>query len=189
MRFTLAFLLLGLMPLAAQRPYSRDLRDRSQDLAPFVASPQPVVDRMLEMAAVKPGELVWDLGCGDGRILITAAQRYKAKAIGVELSQRLVDSANREIQRLNLQEQVTVMQGDLLTVDLKGADVVIIYLETGSNDILRPKLEKSLEPGARVVSHDFEVRGWKPAKVDKIHAYNRNHTIYLYEMPASTKKK
>lgn len=189
MHFIVVFLLVSLTPLAAQKPYSRELRDPAQSLAPFVASPQPVVDRMLELAGVKPGEVVYDLGCGDGRILITAAQRYKARAVGVELSKRLVEAANEKILALNLQEQVRVVQGHLLDVDLRPADVVIIYLETGSNDLLRPNLEKFLRAGSRVISHDFEVRGWKAAKVDKIHAFNRHHTIYLYQMPAATGKK
>lgn len=169
-------------PILAQKPLSRELRDHSQNLAPFVTSPQPIVDRMLDMAAIKPGETVYDLGCGDGRILITAAQRFNAKAIGIELSERLVQSTTETIKRMNLADQVTVRKGNLLETDLKDADVVTIYLETGSNDLLRPILEKQLKPGARVVSHDFEVRGWKPVQVDKIFAYNRNHTIYLYEI-------
>jgi hypothetical protein len=93
-----------------------------------------------------------------------------------------VQSTTETIKRLNLQDQVTVRKGNLLETDLSDADVVTIYLETGSNDLLRPVLEKFLKHGARVVSHDFEVRGWTPAKVEKIHAYNRNHIIYLYEI-------
>jgi SAM-dependent methyltransferase len=184
MRFTVALFVLALLPLAAQSPGRGGMRDKSKALAPFVASPQPIVDRMLDLAAVKPGETVVDLGCGDGRILITAAHRYGAKGVGIELSEKLVQSANDAIKRQGLQDQVKVVQGHLLEADVSGADVVTLYLDTGSNDLLRPNLEKSLKPGARVVSHDFEVRGWKPVKVDKIFAYNRNHTIYVYQMPA-----
>jgi SAM-dependent methyltransferase len=189
MRLTLAVLLVGLVaPAIAQRPLPRELRDTSKNLAPYVASPQPIVDRMLDLAGVKPGETVYDLGCGDGRILLTAAQRYQAKAVGIELSDKLVNSVNDAIRRQNLQDQVKVMQGNLLDADLTGADVVTLYLDTGSNDLLRPNLEKYLKPGARVVSHDFQVRGWKASKVDKIHAYNRDHTIYVYEIPATAAK-
>lgn len=180
MRFPIAVLLLGLAPAMAQRPLPRDLH--AQNLAPYVTSPQPIVDRMLDLAGVKPGETVYDLGCGDGRILFTAAQRYGAKAVGVELSEKLVKSVSEAIKRQNLQDQVRVVQGNLLEANLSEADVVTLYLDTGSNDLLRPNLEKYLKPGARVVSHDFEVRGWKPSKVDKIHLYNRNHTIYVYEI-------
>ncbi|HYP06411.1 MAG TPA: methyltransferase domain-containing protein [Bryobacteraceae bacterium] len=183
MRFGFALLWLGLLPVAGQTPVPRELRDPSQNLAPFIASPQPIVDRMLDLAAIKPGESVFDLGCGDGRVLITAAQRFKAKGIGVELSPKLVKMSNEMIRRMNLESEVTIRQGSLLDMDLQPADVVILYLDTVSNDMLRPKLEKQLKPGARVVSHDFEVRGWKPAKVEKMKAYNRTHTIFLYLMP------
>ena len=90
---------------------------------------------------------------------------------------------NDNVKRLNLDNQVKITQGSLLDMDLQSADVVILYLDTGANDMLKPKLEKQLKPGARVVSHDFEVRGWKPAKVEKMKAYNRTHTIFLYLMP------
>ena len=183
MRFGFALLWLGLLPVAGQTPLPRELRDPSQNLAPFIASPQPIVDRMLDLATIKPGETIFDLGCGDGRVLITAAQRYKAKGIGVELSDKLVRSTNEQVKRLSLENLVSIRQGSLLEVDLQPADVVILYLDTGANDMLRPKLEKQLKPGARVVSHDFEVRGWKPAKVEKMKAYNRTHTIFLYHMP------
>jgi SAM-dependent methyltransferase len=183
MRFGFALLWLGLLPVAGQTPLPRELRDPSQNLAPFIASPQPIVDRMLDLAAIKPGEIIFDLGCGDGRVLITAAQRYNAKGMGVELSANLVRMTNEQVKRLNLGHLVTIQQGSLLDMDLKPADVVILYLDTGANDMLRPKLEKQLKPGARVISHDFEVRGWKPAKVEKMKAYNRTHTIFLYQMP------
>jgi protein-L-isoaspartate O-methyltransferase len=190
MRNTIASLLLGLLPLMAQTPPpARDLRDPNNILAPKVSSPPVIVDRMLDLAAIKPGETVYDLGCGDGRILITAAKRFNAKGVGVEISQKLVDETNRTIRRENLENQITIQRGHLMDADLSAADVVTLYLETGSNEMIRPNLEKYLKPGARVVSHDFEIRGWKPVKVEKINAYNRNHTIYLYQVPESFKSK
>src|SRR5215217_3367406 len=128
MRFGFALLWLGLLPVAGQTPLPRELRDQSQNLAPFIASPQPIVDRMLDLAEVKPGETIFDLGCGDGRVLITAAQRYKAKGVGVELSANLVRMSNDQLRRLNLDNQVTIRQGSLLDTDLQLADVVILYL-------------------------------------------------------------
>ena len=174
---------LAVLPLAAQTPFSRSVREHALNMAPFVPSPQPIVDRMLDLASVKPGESVYDLGCGDGRVLITAAQRFKAKGVGIELSPMLVRMATDSIKRLNLQDQVTITQGDLRDVNLQSADVVTIYLETNSNEMLRPNLEKWLRAGARVVSHDFPVRGWKPTKVENLQFYNRNHKIYVYTMP------
>jgi ubiquinone/menaquinone biosynthesis C-methylase UbiE len=191
MRNTIASLLLGLVPLLAQTPTParRDLRSSENILAPKVSSPQVIVDRMLDLAEVKPGETVYDLGCGDGRILISAAKRFHAKGVGVEISANLVKQTNDTLRRENLENEISIQQGHLMDADLSSADVVTLYLETGSNEMIRPNLEKYLKPGARVVSHDFEIRGWKPVKVDKIHAYNRNHTIYLYQVPTSFKPK
>jgi ubiquinone/menaquinone biosynthesis C-methylase UbiE len=137
---------------------------------------------MLELASVKPGETVFDLGCGDGRVLITAAQRYNAKAVGIEISEKLVQQASERVAHLGLQDQIKVVQGDLRETDLSGADVVVIYLMTLSNEEIRPRLEKLLRPGSRVVSYSYAVPGWKPARVDKTDE-RHGHTIYLYEMP------
>lgn len=154
----------------------------SNKLAPYVASPQRVIDRMLELAAPKPSDVLFDLGCGDGRILIAAVQKFRVKAVGVEISEKLASTATENIHRAGLDEQAKVIQGDLLDVDLSKADVVTIYLMTQANEKLRPRLEKQLKPGARVVSIDYAVPGWKPSKIDKSEE-SRGHLIYLYEMP------
>jgi protein-L-isoaspartate O-methyltransferase len=159
----------------------------SNSLAPYVVSPQQIVDRMLELADLKPGEMVYDLGSGDGRILITAVQRFRAKAVGIEISDALVDSTNDRIRRFGIQNQARVIHGDFMTVDLSPADVVTIYLATDSNEILRPNLEKYLKTGSRVVSHDYAVPGWKAKVVDKDLPDARGHLIYLYEMPPKKK--
>ena len=163
--------------------YAQDPRFANK-LAPYVASPVRVVDLMLDMAKVKPGETVVDLGCGDGRILVAAAGKYKAKAVGVEISPKLVAEAKARIAKEGLTDQVQVLEGDLLQADLTGADVVTIYLAPEVNTQLRPRLERFLKPGARVVSHDFPVPGWKPTRVDKTEG-RQGHSIYLYEMPPS----
>lgn len=161
----------------------------ANSLAPYVASPQQIVDRMLELADLRAGETLYDLGSGDGRVLITAVQRYHAKAVGIEISESLVKSTTERIQRLGLENDARVIRGDLLEVDLSPADVVTIYLATDSNEILRPNLEKYLKPGARVVSHDYVVPGWKPKFVDKDLPDARGHVIYLYQIAAKSKKK
>ncbi len=158
-------------------------RVRGERLAPYVPSPQAVVERMLEMAELKPFETVYDLGCGDGRILITAAREFKAKAVGIELSEKLAREAQDQAKKLGLANRITVEQGDLMQADLRPADVVTVYLLTSANEDLKPVFEKSLHPGARVVSHDFQIRGWKPNRVDTVEATNRKHTIYVYIMP------
>jgi len=151
-------------------------------LAPYVPSPQPVVEKMLEAVALKPGEVVYDLGCGDGRILITAVQKFKAKGVGVELSPKLVAQAQEQVSKRGLQNWITIRQGDLLEADFSGADVVTLYLLTSLNARLQPKFEQTLKPGARVVSHDFAIRGWQPVRVEKVKVSNRTHTIYVYEI-------
>jgi predicted RNA methylase len=161
--------------------FSQDPR-YTKKLAPYVASPGKVVDMMLEMARIKPGETVYDLGSGDGRILIAAADKYKARAVGVEISPALVAAATEQIKKAGLSDRATVIQGDVLQTDFSKADVVTIYLDAASNAKLRPQLEK-LKPGARVVSHNAEVPGWKPVRVEKA-AEGDGHTIYLYQIPA-----
>jgi protein-L-isoaspartate O-methyltransferase len=151
-------------------------------LAPDFPSPQEVVERMLQLAHLKPGETLYDLGSGEGRIVITAARKFHAKAVGVELSPELCKSASARIKALGLEDQVRIIHGNLLKVDLRPADVVTIYLLTASNELLKPNLERDLRPGARVVSHDFEIRGWKPVAVEKVEAEGRPRTIYLYEV-------
>lgn len=155
----------------------------AHSLAPYVPSPQTIVDRMLEIANPKPGETLYDLGCGDGRVLITAVQKYHVHAVGVELSDKVYKRALDRIATYGLQNQIKVIHGDLLNVDLSNADVVTIYLMRTSNESLRPRLEKLLKPGARVVSHDYAVPGWKPAQVEETDVDTHPHTVYLYIMP------
>lgn len=151
-------------------------------LAPYVASPVRVMDRMLELANMKPGETLYDLGCGDGRILIAAVEKYKVKAVGVEISPKLVAKARAAIEKAGVQDRARVIQGDVLNIDPDGADVVYLYLSTRLNEQLRPRLEAHLRPGARVVSHDYPVPGWKPTKVEETEGSQR-HMIFLYAMP------
>jgi len=172
----LVFFTIAALPALGQDPRY------SNKLAPYVASPARVVDRMLSLANIHPGETVFDLGCGDGRILIAAVKQYNAKAVGVEISPKLAGEARERIQKAGISEQANVIVGDLLETDLSGADVVTIYLSAAFNRELRPRMEKYLKPGARVVSHDYAVPGWKPAKIDE---EDGKHRIYLYEMPPS----
>src|SRR5690349_14587088 len=130
------------------------------NLAPYIPSPQEVVDRMLSAARVKPGEVVYDLGSGDGRIIITAAQKFQARAVGVELRADLCKATLAKIRQMGLEDRIQLIHENMLKVDLSPADVVTLYLLTSSNERLRPNLEKYLKPGARVVSNDYEIKGW-----------------------------
>ncbi len=182
MRFFLA-LLLALIVIAPTAPGRAQSGDYIKSLAPYVPSPQAIVERMLEAAQVRPDEVVFDLGSGDGRVVVTAAKKFKAHSVGIEISSDLVDQANQRIKEEGLEKRCKVIHGDIREVDLSSADVVVLYLLTSSNELLRPKLEKSLRPGARVVSHDFEIREWNPSKVVQAEVHGRIHSIYVYEFP------
>ncbi len=192
MRFSLVFSLgvwLGVMTLPASGQgvllaQQHRLKHYSNSLSPYIVSPQEIVDRMLELADLKSNETVYDLGSGDGRILITAAQRFRAKAVGIEISDALVNSTTERVVKMGLQERIRIIHADLMQVDLSPADVVTMYFPTESNVIVRPNLEKYLRAGARVVSHDYQVPGWKPNHVEKAVAGSRDHNLYLYVMPA-----
>jgi ubiquinone/menaquinone biosynthesis C-methylase UbiE len=153
-----------------------------ENLGPNIPTPQSVVERMLEAGRIKAGETVYDLGSGDGRVVITAAQKYGAKAVGVELQPDLCEKARERVKELGLEDRVSIVQGSALRVNLSAADVVTMYFLTSSNDRLRPNLERWLKPGSRVVSNQFPVRGWKADQVVRVRAGSMEHTIYVYEM-------
>ena len=156
---------------------------QAQKLAPYVTSPQPIVDKMLEVARLKSGETIYDLGCGDGRILFSAVKNFGAKAVGVEISPSLAKRAQQTLESQGLQDQVKVIQGDMMAVDVSGANVVSLYLMTEANEQLRPKLERELRAGARVVSLEFKIKGWKPSREETVQVHNHAYKIYLYEVP------
>ena len=146
---------------------------------PFIASPPEVVNRMLKLLELHKGETLYDLGSGDGRILITAAQNFGVgKAVGVETREDLVKQSREEISKVGLEDRVQVIHGNLLEVPIGEADAVTLFLTTSANERLKPKLEKELKDSTRVVSHDYEISGWNPRRVENL----EQHTIYLYEV-------
>jgi SAM-dependent methyltransferase len=151
-------------------------------LAPDFPTPQVVVDRMLAMANVKSTDIVYDLGCGDGRILISAVRTYPCRAVGVELSRDIYDRTCERIKALDLTDQIQIIHGNVLHTDFSPADVVTLYLMTSTNERLRPQMEHYLRPGARVVSHDYEIYGWKPVKEEAVLVDGRPHKVFLYVM-------
>jgi predicted RNA methylase len=156
-------------------------------IAPFVPSPLPVIQHMLKLADLKAGEVLFDLGAGDGRTVIMAAKSFGARAVGVELREDLAKKALSTIHDNGLADRVTIVNGDMFGVKLTSADVVFLYLTTSANEKIRPKLETELRQGVRVVSHDYEIVGWKPLKVENFCENPKlgypSHTIYLYEKP------
>ena len=149
-------------------------------MAPYVPSPQEIIDRMLEIAQVGQGDTVIDVGCGDWRILITAVQKFRAKAVGIEIDPKIAAQASETILKLGLQNKARVVRADVFDADLSPADVVTLYLTTSFNEKLRPKFDKSLRPGTRVVSHDYGIRGWNPVNVEEVFVHGRRHRIFLY---------
>jgi len=139
---------------------------------------------MLMLAELRAGEVLFDLGAGDGRAVIMAVKDFGARAVGVELREDLVKKALSTVYEQGLQDRITIVNGDMFNVDLTSADVIFLYLTTSANEKVRPKLDTELKKGVRVVSHDYEIVGWKPVKVDSF-CENPNlgypsHTIYLY---------
>ena len=153
-------------------------------IAPFVGSPNPVIRHMLQLAQLQKDEIFFDMGAGDGRTVIMAAKDFGARAVGIELREDLAKKALTNIQELGLQDHITIIESDMFTVDVHPADVVFLYLTTSANEKVKPKLESELKPGARVVSHDYEILGWKPVKTENFCENPQlgypSHTIYVY---------
>jgi predicted RNA methylase len=153
-------------------------------IAPFVPSPVLVIQHMLNLAELRAGEVLFDLGAGDGRTVVMAAKAFGARAVGVELREDLAKKALSTIHDSGLADRVTIVNGDMFAVNLASADVVFLYLTTSANEKIRPKLESELKKGVRVVSHDYEIVGWKPVKVENFCENPKlgypSHTLYLY---------
>ena len=156
----------------------------SDRFSPYVSTPHSVVLKMLELAGVTPDDTVYDLGSGDGRIVIAAAQKFGARAVGVEIRGELARQSAEETAKLGLEKSARIIHGDMFEVDLGPATVVTLYQLRVVNKRLRPLLEKKLRRGARVVSCDFEIPGWTPAKVIKATSEaGTEYELFLYARP------
>jgi protein-L-isoaspartate O-methyltransferase len=175
--------LLFLLPLLLVAQPTPD--KKTQKLAPYYPTPELIVEKMLQLGGVKKGEKVFDLGSGDGRIVIIAAEKFGANAVGVEFDTDLYKQSSDRIKRLGLADRAKIIHGDLLLQDYTSADVITVYLLPVSNEKVRPLLEKQLKKGARIVAHDFTVAGWTPEKEVSIDddGEGRSHTLYLYRRP------
>jgi tRNA G37 N-methylase Trm5 len=147
----------------------------------FVPTPQVVVDKMLELADVKAGETLYDLGCGNGIIVVSAAKKG-AKATGFDVDPQRIRETQENITKNKVSDNAKVVQKDIFTQDLSDANVITLYLLPSLNVKLIPQLEK-LKPGSRIVSHDFDMKGIKPEKVVKVDGPTREHTVYLWRTP------
>jgi len=172
-------------------PCAAIAQGQEKDLdTPYVPTPQAVVDRMLAVAQVSAGDTVIDLGSGDGRIMITAAQRHGARGFGVEIDPRLVQRSNEAARRLGVSDRVKFLRQDLFNTDFHEANVLTLYLLPDVNIALRPKILAELKPGTRVVSHDYDMREWRPdaqetvSAPDKTVGMRKESTVYLWIVPA-----
>jgi protein-L-isoaspartate O-methyltransferase len=153
----------------------------TEKLAPYYPTPESIVEKMLELGALKAGEKMFDLGSGDGRIVIMAAKKFGADATGVEFDKDLWTQSMAKIKELGL-KKARIIQGDIMKQDYSGANLITVYLLPSSNDKVRPLLEKQLKKGTRIVAHDFEVAGWNADKIVQVEddGEGRSHTLYLY---------
>jgi cyclopropane fatty-acyl-phospholipid synthase-like methyltransferase len=170
--FALLFPALALPPASAQ------------SLAPFIASPEDVVERMLALAEVTRADVVYDLGCGDGRIPIAAAKRFGARGVGLDIDAALIARARESAKAAGVDRLVDFRVEDVLNADVSAATVVTLYLLSSSNERLRPMLRRQLKPGARIVSHAFSMgRSWSADKVDQfVSARGDEVTLYLWKV-------
>ena len=150
----------------------------------YVPTNEKIVDAMLELAKVTKEDTVYDLGCGDGRIVITAAKEFGASGIGIEINPELVKLAGENARQAGVAERVKFIEADLFKTDFRLASVVMLYLSPGVNLRLRPRLLKQLKPGTRIVSHDFHMGDWKPEQTVKLEAA----TLYFWTVPAKKPK-
>jgi len=154
---------------------------QSRSLAPYVPTPADVVERMLTLAKVGPSDVVYDLGCGDGRIVITAAQKFGARGVGVDIDANLINQAEANARAAGIERRVKFLIQDAMTVDVSDATVVTLYLLSASNVKLRPILTRQLRRGSRVVSHSFAMGDWEPEVVDTFRDLNgTSRTLYLW---------
>jgi predicted RNA methylase len=165
---------------AALPAWSQDI----EKLAPYYPTPETVVEKMLKLGGLKAGEKMFDLGSGDGRIVIMAAQKFHAQAVGIEMDKDLFKQSTEKIRKLGLEKNARIVNGDIFKQNYSSADMLTVYLLPTSNDKVQPILEKQLKKGVRIVSHDFEFKNWTPEKVEHIEddGEGRSHTLYLYRI-------
>jgi len=163
-------------------------RADAADLAPFVPTPQPVVERMLEVAAVGRGDVVYDIGCGDGRMVITAAKKYLARGVGIDIDAALIEQCRAGAKREGVEKLVRFLHMDATKARLTEATVLALYLLPESLETLQPLFDKDLAAGVRIVSHNYEIPGWDGRLVRSeimTDEKGREHKIHLYRMPVT----
>jgi len=149
---------------------------------PYVPTPYPVVREMLKISSAGPDDILYDLGCGDGRILITAVKEFHVKkAVGIEKDSERVKEASAKIKEAGVSDRAVVLHADFFDVSIEEASIVTLFLLTSVNEALKPKFEKELRDGSRIVSHEFRIPGWREERIVDVRDDNGlTHTIYFY---------
>jgi cyclopropane fatty-acyl-phospholipid synthase-like methyltransferase len=167
---------------------ARALGDYPEEI-PFVPTPIDVVDRMLELAEVQKGDVLYDLGSGDGRIVIRAAKNYGIRAVGIEMDVLLLAKARKDAKAAGVSHLVEFRFEDALKADISAATVVTLYMLPWFNEKMKPNFQKMLKPGARIVAHDFGIRGWEPDKTVRLPGseikpggHKHQHVLYLWRI-------
>jgi SAM-dependent methyltransferase len=152
---------------------------------PYVPTPQTVVDEMLKLGNITKNDVLYDLGCGDGRIVITAAQKFGVRGVGVDIDPERIKESNANAKKAGVTDRVKFLRQDLFKTDFGEATVMTLYLLPEVNVKLRPRLLKELKPGTRIVSHDFDMGDWKPDKTVQVHSPDQEHTLFYWVIPAN----
>ncbi len=175
-------------PKSAKRPSRRTQPIRRPDVI-YYATPKGTVDEMLRMARIKKGDVLYDLGSGDGRIPIAAAQQYGIRAVGIEIDPKLILEAEENARQSNVASLVSFRNDDMFRTSLREATVVTLYLSEKLNVLLRPKLLRELRPGTRIISHDFRMGDWQPEKTVRVPWGKLFRTVYLWTVPGQRRAK
>jgi tRNA A58 N-methylase Trm61 len=180
--FVIAAVLVAVVVATAVAQTQTQTERRTPDV-PYVPTDESVVMKMLEMAKVTKNDLVYDLGSGDGRIVITAAQRFGARGVGIDIDPDRIKEAEENARRAGVTDRVRFILGDIFTADIKTATVVTMYLLPDVNLKLRPKLLSELKPGTRLVSHNYDMGDWQPAQHAVVKVGPTDHQVYFWVIP------
>lgn len=175
-------------PQTPQRHVQSVKQKRKQKSRPdviFVPTPPETVDEMLRLAEIKPGDVLYDLGSGDGRIPIEAARQYNIRAVGIDIDPKLIALAEERARQAGVSDRVRFLQADMFRADISEATVVTLYLSDRLNLLLRPKLLRELRPGTRIISHDFRMGDWEPEQTVRVPWLNLFRTVYVWTVPAN----
>ncbi len=184
--FTMTTVSAAAAALLTMSPRLAPFRTAAQERRPdvhYVPTPEAVVEEMLRVANVGKNDVVYDLGCGDGRIVITAAQKHGARGVGIDIDPQRIKESNENARKAGVTDRVKFLQQDLFETDFSEATVVTLYLLPALNVKLRPKLLRELKPGTRIVSHAFDMGDWKPDKVVTVPGLEEERTVYYWVVP------